>query len=147
MPGATPDPGRKTQPREPLAEADLWPTHKLPLRELRAHVKAVLAAMVENRDVKWDERGRPIARAKGSGETAEYSWVHYEVDLSAIGMPTNSPLIVCSHAGDNFVTWNLGPVLIAGIPKEKSPKDAADTLNMDTLLEAFRRFVVAESGR
>ena len=141
----TPTHSPNPQPGRSLDGESLWPIHRLPLKDLKAFVKAVLAEMVENRDVKWDDQGQPIARVKGSGERPECSWCHIEVDLSAIGMPTNSPLIVCSHEGDNFLTWNLGPVLIACTPKARSAKEAAATLSMDTLLRAFRRFVVAES--
>ena len=143
MPSPTPAPNPQAPPS--LNGASLWPTHKLPLKELKAFVKTVLAEMVENRDVKWDEQGKPIARLLGSGETSHASWCHLEVDMSAIGMPINSPLIVCSYEGDNFLTWNLGPVTMACTPKEKSAKEVAETLNMDTLLVAFHRFVIAES--
>ena len=66
--------------------------------------------------------------------------------MSAIGMMTDSPLIIASYEGDSFLTWNLGPVPMAYTPKGKTAKETADLLNMDTLLDAFRRFVVAESG-
>jgi hypothetical protein len=143
MPNPSPAPNPQRPPS--LDGESLWPTHKLSLKELKTFVKSVLVEMVENRDVKWDEQGKPIARLKGSGETSNASWCHLEVDMSAIGMPMDSPLIICSYEGDNFLTWNLGSVTLACTPKEKTPKEVADTLNMDTLLVAFHRFVIAES--
>lgn len=58
----------------------------------------------------------------------------------------DSPLIIASYEGDSFVTWNLGPVPLACIPKRKTAKEAADVLDMDCLLDAFHRFVIAESS-
>lgn len=145
-PMPTPAPEPNHDPAPSLDGESLWPTRKLSVDELRSHVGAVLSEMVQNRDIKWDDEGEPIARLMGSGETSHASWCHFEVDISAIGMPMDSPLIIASHEGDSFVTWNLGPVPLACIPKGKTAKETADLLDMDCLLDAFCRFVVAESG-
>ena len=55
--------------------------------------------MVKNRDVSWDSRGKPRASVRASGETAECTWVHMVVDISAIGMPIDSPLVVTASRG------------------------------------------------
>ena len=119
--------------------------HKLSLDKLRMHVDAVLVEMVKNRDVKWDDNGEPIAKLKTCGQDAECSWVFYEVDMSAIGMPVDTPLIAHSYEGEAVLEWNIGPTPLAKTGKSVPPKEAADTLNMDRLLDAFQRFVVAES--
>ena len=145
-PMPTPAPKPNHDPTPSLEGESLWPIRKLSVDELRSYVGAVLAEMVQNRDIKWDDDGEPIARLKGSGETRDASWCHFEVDISAIGMPMDSPLIIASYEGDSFVTWNLGPVSLASIPKGKTAKETADLIDMDCLLDAFRRFVVADSG-
>ena len=142
----TPVPNPKNDPAPSLNGESLWPTRKLPVDELRSYVGAVLSEMVQNRDIKWDDEGEPIARLMGSGETANASWCHFEVDISAIGMPMDSPLIIASYEGDSFVTWNLGPVSLAYVPKGKTAKETADLIDMNCLLDAFHRFVIAESS-
>ena len=52
-------------------------------------------------------------------------------------MLTDSPLMIASYAGDSFMTWNLGPVSLAYVPKGKTAKETADLLDMDCLLEGF----------
>ena len=142
----TPTPTPNPDPAPPLNGESLWPTEKLSLEVLGEFVKAVLIEMVGNRDVMWDSEGRPKAQALGCGETPACSWCHFEVDMSAIGMPLDSPLIIASFEGDTFLTWNLGPVPLAHTPKGKTAKETADLLDMNCLLDAFRRFVIAESS-
>jgi hypothetical protein len=124
-----------------------WPTEHLPLAELRSFVREVVAAMGANRDVMTDARGRPLARVRRSGEDSTCSYLHLIVDMSAIGMPTNTPLNACSFDGDTFVRWHLGSIPLAQTPKAMSPAEAAAVLDMDCLLDAHRRWVRAESGR
>ncbi len=147
MPSPAPAPNPNQDPTPSLDGQSLWPTRKLSREELLSHVGAVLTELVRNRDIKGDDAGEPIAQLQGSGETANASWCHFEVDISGIGMPVDSPLIIASYEGDSFVTWNLGPVPLGFIPKEKTAKEAAALLDMNCLLDAFRRFVAAESGR
>lgn len=142
-PGHTPN----HHPSGPLTGESLWPIHKPLLGELIAHADAVFKEMVENRDIAWDDRGEPIAELLDCGQTSDCTWCYFEVDISAIGMPTDSPIVVSSYEGDNFVTWSLGDELIALIPKGKSAKETAESLGMDPLLDAFRRFVIAESRK
>jgi hypothetical protein len=142
MPNLTPDPDRRD---DALDGASLRPARPLSLAELRAFADAVLAGMVENRDVKWDEDGRPLATLRNCGQDPECTWLFYEVDMSAIGMPTDTPLIVHCYAGDAVLEWNIGPTPLAKTPREFTPGQAADALNMDVLLDGFRRFVLADS--
>ena len=91
-PMPTPAPTPNPDPARPLDGESLWPTDET-LRGSPSvtFVKAVLVEMVGNRDVMWDSDGRPKAQALGCGETSECSWCHFEVDMSAIGMPTGQP--------------------------------------------------------
>ncbi len=68
------------------------PSRNVPLAELVSFTQEVLAEMVNNRDVKWDAKGKPRAKVRASGESADGSWIHLVVDMSAIGMPLDSPL-------------------------------------------------------
>src|SRR3954471_21396125 len=105
MPNPTPE--RKRTGEAPSHESGTEPARHLPAAELRRHVAAVLAEMVKNRDIKWDRHGRPVARVRAAGEAPEGSSVHPTVDMSAIGMPTNTPL--SSRSGDGeFIEWSLG---------------------------------------
>ena len=115
--------------------------------ELVAFAREVLAEMANNRDVKCDRRGKPRASVRASGEAAGCTRVHLVVDMSAIGMPTDSPLVVATSAGDDWLEWSLGPTPIARTPKGATAKEAAGMLDMDTLLDAHRRLVRAESVR
>ena len=121
-----------------------WLTHKLPLAALRAYVEAVLIEMTAHRDVPGDETGRPIARLESSGEDAGCAWCHYVVDLSAVEMRRDSPLVVRSREGDNFLSWHLGAIPLAHVPLGWSPRETAEVLDRETLLDGFRRFVKAE---
>jgi hypothetical protein len=119
------------------------PAEHLSAAELRRYVAAVLAEMVRNRDVKWDRQGRPVARVNASDETPEGSSVRLTVDMSAIGMPTDTPLVARSRDGQ-VVEWSLGETPLARTPRSATPKEAADLLDMDTLLAGFRRWVASE---
>ena len=99
--------------------------------------------MVNNWAVKWDARGKPVAQLKAAAEDAKGSWCHYVVDMSAIGMSLDTPLVVHSYEGDNFLTWNLGATPLAHMPKGWSPRETAEELDRETLLDGFRRFVKA----
>ena len=92
-----------------------------------------------------DEAGRPVARLECSGEDAGCAWCHYVVDLSAIGMRRDSPLVVRSREGDNFLSWHLGATPLAHVPKDRSPRETAEVLDRETLLDGFRRS--AKAGR
>lgn|GEM_PF-945323 len=142
MPTLTPDPDRPSN----LPEGGRTrPTRPLSLDELRDFAEAVLAGMVENRDVKWDEQGRPLATLKNCGADSECTWLVYEVDMSAIGMPTDTPLVVHCYAGEAALDWTIGPTPLAKTSRELTPGQTADALNMDVLLDGFRRFVLADS--
>jgi hypothetical protein len=117
----------------------------VPLDILVAYTKAVLDALAKNRDVKSDEAGRAIARARSGGMTPECTWQLFEVDFSGIGMATNMPFIAHAYASSAEIEWHFGPVPIAATPRAATPEEVADLLSMDVLLEGFRRFVVADS--
>ena len=139
-------PGRRADRQEPSSPepgARLWPTDHWPLAELRVFIGDVLVAMAENRDVMRDSKGKPKAKLRASGEDSRCSYCHLVVDLSAIGLPVDSPLAVVSHDGDTFVCWHLGRVPLAQTPKGLSAKEAAEAINMDVLLAAHRRLVRA----
>jgi len=143
MPNPTPE--RRRTEGAPSHGPGPEPAAHLPVAELRRYVAAVLVEMVRNRDIKWDRRGRPVARVDASGETPEGSSVRLTVDMSAIGMPMNTPLVARSRDGQ-AVEWSLGETPLARTPRSATPKEAADLLNMDTLLAGFRRWVVASRG-
>src|SRR3954470_18459970 len=119
-------------------------SRNLPLAELVSFAREVLAEMVNNRDVKWDAKGNPRAKLRASGESADGSWIHLVVDMSAIGMPVDSPLVITAHAGDDSLEWSLGATAVAKTPRGATAKEAADALNMDVLLSAHRRFIAAD---
>ena len=146
MPSPTPNPHRDPPPN-PLDGASLRPAAALPLDELRAFADAVLAEMAKNRDVTWDADGRPVAELKCGGQEPGWTWLLYEVDMSAIGMPLDTPLLVHSCAGEGVLAWDLGASPLARIPRGKTPEETAAALNMDTLLAGFVRFVAAEAGQ
>src|SRR5437879_5297954 len=102
------------------------PDEHLLLKALRLYVGRVLAEMVNNRDVKWDKEGHPIAGERASGDSAECTWVHLVVDMSAIGMPIDSPLIVYAYAGTDSLEWHLGATPLAQTARAATPKQAAD---------------------
>src|SRR5262249_46682892 len=140
-----PNPGRDGARNRPNSESSSWPLTHLPLADLRSFVAAVLVEMVKNRDVKWDDEGRPVASLRRSGEDERGSWCLFIVDFSAIGLPTNSALLVRSREGDSFQSWYLGRVPLAQTQKNLTPTEAAAIMDMDTLLAAHRRLVAADS--
>lgn len=135
--------------RGPPGLDDLRPPQtgrSLPLDVLMAYAREVFSGMAENRDLR-SEDGEPCVRAEECGQDGESTWIYFTADLSGIGMAMNSPLLVTSVAGAATLEWSLGPVPIAETPLTATPKEAADTLEMNALLIAFRRFVLAESTR
>ena len=102
--------------------------------------------MANNRDIHVDEAGRAESALKASGETREAAWAHFEADFSAIGMATNMPLIATAYADEASVEWNFGSTPICKTSLTATPEEAADILGMNRLLDAFRRFVAAESA-
>lgn len=133
----SPAPEKKRPPEGPGPR----PGEKLSTEELLSFVEAVLAEMVKNRDVKWDRDGKPLASLRSSGETAECSWVHFLVDMSAIGMPMDTTLIAHSYEGETGLEWTIGSTPLAVTPKGTTAKATADALNMNVLLAGFRQFV------
>jgi hypothetical protein len=102
--------------------------------------------MAKNRDVKTDVLGKPIARLRASGEDSRCSSCHLVLDLSGIGMPTNTPLNMCSREDDTYIRWHLGSIPLAQTPKGLSPAEAAAVLDRDCLLAAHRRFIKRPRG-
>lgn len=147
MPGAshTPNESPDRTPREGPALASLPAAGPMPLDVLVSYAKAVLAELAENRDVKSDDEGRAVYRLRSAGMTAECTWQLIETDFSAIGMATDMPLIAHAYADASEIEWHFGPTPILSTPRTATPKAAADALNMDVLLDGFRRFVEAES--
>jgi hypothetical protein len=146
MPGAsqTPheNPGNEPQSRPP---ASLPASGPVPLDVLVVYASEVLSRMAENRDVKSDDKGRALYRLRSAGVTPECTWQLIEADFSAIGMATDMPLIPHAYADAAEIDWHFGPTLIAATPRSATPKEVADRLDMNVLLDAFRRFVAAES--
>lgn len=118
----------------------------LPLDELRKFADAVLGEMAENRDVMSDEAGKPLATLRTCGQDGESTWLFYEVDMSGIGMPLDTPLIVQSYRGEDALAWTIGSTPLAETPRGGTAKETADLLEMNALLDAFRRFVLSGSA-
>lgn len=118
------------------------------LPELDAYVESVMRALADNRDIVADARGEPRYEVTVAGRLPSGNLrIDIEADGSAIGMPTNTPLVVISSPDTSLLSWFMGDVLIASTPKGWEPKYVADAaLNMDNLLSAHRRFV-GRSGR
>jgi hypothetical protein len=93
--------------------------------------------MAENRDVKCDAGGKPLAKLGAAGEEAGCSWCQFIVDMSGIGLPTDTPLLVRSRDGDTFLSWRLGRIPLAQTPKALTPPEAAAIMDIDTLLAAL----------
>jgi hypothetical protein len=129
----------------PATDAPLPRTGAVPLGALRPYGEAVLAEMAKNRDVKGDAGGKPVATLCSWAEDQKGTRLHWAADFSGIGMATDMPLMVAASADAEPLAWNFGTALIATTPREATPKEAADILEMNTLLAAFRRFVVAEN--
>ena len=115
------------------------------LDTLVAYASEVFIELARTRDVKSDEAGCPLVRLRSAGMTAECTFQLFEVDFSAIGMATDMPLVAHAYADSANIAWHFGPTPIAETPRTVSPKAAAAALNMDILLEGFRRFVLADS--
>ena len=148
MPGTnhTPDDSPRTPQREDGQDVTALPENRaVPLETLLAYAEKVVAAMAKNRDIRSDEAGKPGCSLRSSGEDSEASWLHFTADFSAIGMAVDMPLIATAYADENSVEWNFGVTPIAKTPRSATPKEAADALNMNVLLDGFRRFVAAES--
>jgi hypothetical protein len=148
MPGthATPDNSPRKPQREDVRDVPSLPENRaVPLETLLAYAEKVVAAMAKNRDIRPDEAGEPGCSLRSSGADAEASWLHFTADFSAIGMAVDMPLVVTAYGDENSVKWNFGVTPIATTPRTATPKEAADALNMDVLLDGFRRFVAAES--
>src|SRR5215469_15346753 len=94
------NPGRKAKVEPQNPERESWPTHHLPVSELLAFVKAVLVEMTRSRDIMADDRGRPRAKLRSSGEDTRCSFCQLVIDMSAIGLPQNTVLYVASYKGD-----------------------------------------------
>jgi hypothetical protein len=129
----------------PKGHASLPAGRVVPLDVLLGYVKEVLSELANHRDVMSDEAGQPLYRLQSSGMTPECTWHVFEVDFSAIGMATDMPLIVQAYA-DAEIEWHFGPTPIATTPRTASPKAVADALDMNVLLGAFHRFVLAENA-
>jgi hypothetical protein len=143
MPGMSPENRRREPPpgRENQSPESALP---LPLDILLSNARGVLSEMANNRDLR-SEGGEPCFAAEACGQDSESTWIDFTADFSAIGMPIDSPFLVTSFRGDAWLEWNLGPVPIAKTPRSSSPKEAADILEMNALLDAFRRFVLASA--
>ena len=145
MPSTNPAPDNTPERTRPGFEVtSLPPGGRVPHEMLVGYAREVLAELASNRDVKNDEAGRAIYRLCSAGMTAECTWQMFEVDFSAIGMATDMPLVAHAYADAAEIEWHFGPTPIASTPRTSSPKEAAGALNMDVLLEGFRRFVAAE---
>lgn len=147
MPGAshTPNESPDRTPRDGPSVASLPASGPVPLDVLAAYARDVLAELAGNRDVKSDDEGRAIYRLRPSGMTAECTWQLIEADFSAIGMATDMPLIAHAFSDAGEIEWHFGATPILSTPRSYSPKEAADALDMEVLLNGFRRFVEAES--
>ncbi len=143
MPGAshTPEESPQQSPRGGRPVASLPATGPVSPDLLVVYAREVLAELAENRDLKSDDEGRALYRLRSSGMTPECTWQTIEADFSAIGMATDMPLIAHAYSDAGEIEWNFGPTPIRSTPRTASPQEAADALNMDVLLEGFRRFV------
>ena len=147
MPGTNHTPEgtpRKTPDRGGRPDASLPAGRTSPLTLLKPYAEAVLSELATNRDLR-SEGGTPCYLVRSSGEDSEASWLRFVADFSAIGLATDMPLIVTAYADDASLEWNFGPTPIGKTPRTATPNEAADALDMNVLLDAFRRFVAAES--
>jgi hypothetical protein len=118
------------------------------LEKLDAYVAAVLQRMGDNRDVMSDEHGEPYFTVYAAGiERDGRLRIDLEADCSAIGMPTNTPMTVKMDPATGPVSWSLEKALIATTDRNLSAEEAGDTLGMDALLEAHRKWVRMDSER
>src|SRR4051812_27157644 len=147
MPGPSypPEESPGSRPRDVRPEMVLPAAGPVSLDLLVAYARDVLAELAENRDVKSDDEGRALYRLRSAGMTPECTWQWIEADFSGLGMATDMPLIAHAYSDAGEIEWHFGPTPILSTPRSYSPKEAADALNMDVLLDGFRRFVEAES--
>src|SRR3954447_24882863 len=117
----------------------------VPLDVLVTYAKEVLAELARNRDVKSDDEGRALYRMRSLGITAECTWQMFEADFSGIGMAIDMPLIAHAYSDADDIEWNFGPTPIRSTPRSATPREAAALLDMNVLLDGFRRFIAAES--
>lgn len=139
------DESPRDRPRDVGHATSLPGAGRVALDVLVAYAQAVLDELAANRDVKCDDAGRTVSRMRSSGITPECTWQMFDVDFSGIGMATDMPLIVHAFADAKDVEWNFESTPIASTPRSATPKAVADTLDMNVLLDGFRRFVTAES--
>lgn len=112
-------------------------------------VLAVLDRMAENRDV-MEAGGLPALSRFDVDRTATRLRVALEVDASAIGMPTDTPITaIKTKEQPDRTAWLLDDsVVIATTPADWTPKQVADeALEMNHLLDAHRKWVGRSSGR
>lgn len=147
MPGAshTPEESPDRTPRDGRSVASLPISGPVPLDVLVTYARGVLAELADNRDVKSDDEGWALYRLRSSGVTPECTWQFIEADFSGLGMATDMPLIAHAYSDAGDIEWNFGPTPILSTPRTATPKEAADALDMNVLLDGFRRFVEAES--
>lgn len=114
------------------------------LPRLDAYLEAVVTRMGANRDVMTDASGEPYYVVLAAGRLQDGTLrIDFEADCSGIGMPTNVPFTVTVPPNARRLAWYLGDQLIATTPLQQAPEQAADeALNMDTLLEAHRKWVL-----
>jgi len=117
------------------------------LIRLDAYVAAVLQRMADNRDVMSDQHGEPYFTVYAAGVERDGKLrLDLVADCSAIGMPTNTPITVRMDPEAGPIAWLLEDTLIATTGRHESPEEAGDTLSMDALLVAFRKWVRHASG-
>src|SRR4051812_39977471 len=109
----------------PVTGGSPWPTAHLPLADLRSFVGDVIQAMAKKSCVMTDVSGTPHATLVACGEDSRCLFRHVSIDLSPVGLPTNSPLNPCSSDGDTFIRWHLGSIPLAQTPKGITPEEAA----------------------
>src|SRR4051812_41578738 len=132
-PSRPPEVSPGIRPQDERLDVSLPAVGPVPLGILVAYARAVVSELAENRDVKSDPEGRAIYRLRSGGMTAGCTWQVVEVDMSAIGMATDMPLISHDYADSGDVEWRFGPTPIASTPRTASPKEAADALDMNRL--------------
>jgi hypothetical protein len=147
MAGTSPDNvPRNRQDPDGGGERTLPASGALSVADLLAYAEKVFAGLANNRDLRLDEAGNPSSALQASGETREAVWAHFDADFSAIGMATNMPLFATAYADEASIEWSFGSTPIGKSPRTATPKEAAEILDMNRLLDAFRRFVEAESA-
>jgi hypothetical protein len=105
------------------------------------YVLSVLDRMAENRDVKSHPDRTPILSRFDMNRSDTRLRVDFEADFSAIGMPTNTPIVAVRTREQPGTSWWLDDVLIATTPETFTPEQTGDTLEMNALLVAFRTWL------